>query len=180
MQWPNATVPRRRYRSGTSGCGARNAGRNIDHGGDWYKSSETANRDIKFDLVRPCTHCPFRSDRPFGLRRGRSKEIASAIFVRDRTFICHETTGDPGYTQHCAGALILQEKLRTGASALPRSSASSTRVGCTSTRRFRHRRGFRPDCLRPPAIRGGRTRRRAAAAVRAIACGAAPSRRKPD
>jgi hypothetical protein len=34
---------------------------------------------MKFDLVRPCTHCPFRSDRPFGLRRGRSKEIASDI-----------------------------------------------------------------------------------------------------
>jgi hypothetical protein len=61
------------------------------------------NRDMKFDL--------FHSGRPFGLRRGRCEEIVSGIFVRDRTFICHKTTGDPAYTQHCAGALIFHEKL---------------------------------------------------------------------
>lgn len=63
---------------------------------------------MKFDLTRPCAHCPFRSDRPFGLRR--AAEIATALFERDLTFICHETL-DLAEHQHCAGALILHEKL---------------------------------------------------------------------
>jgi len=67
--------------------------------------------EMKFDLVRPCAHCPFRSDRPFGLRRARCEEIAAGLFERDQTFICHETSNDPRNWQHCAGALILHEKL---------------------------------------------------------------------
>ena len=66
--------------------------------------------EMKFDLVRPCAHCPFRSDRPFGLRRGRCEEIADALYRRDLTFSCHETMKQPA-TSHCAGALILHEKL---------------------------------------------------------------------
>jgi hypothetical protein len=68
-------------------------------------------KPMKFDLVRPCADCPFRSDRPFGLRPGRPKEIAAFLFERDLTFACHGTTRQP-VLQHCAGALILHEKLR--------------------------------------------------------------------
>jgi Family of unknown function (DUF6283) len=67
---------------------------------------------MNFDLVRPCAHCPFRSDRPFGLRRERCEDIAAVLFERDLTFICHETKRLPeDRQQHCAGALILHEKL---------------------------------------------------------------------
>jgi hypothetical protein len=66
---------------------------------------------MKFELTRPCAKCPFRSDRPFGLRRARCEEIAAGLFRQDATFICHETTKAPGTEQHCAGALILHEKL---------------------------------------------------------------------
>jgi hypothetical protein len=66
---------------------------------------------MSFDLVRPCATCPFRTDRPpFGLRRERCTQIAGDLFKRNRTFICHETAHDSKY-QHCAGALILHEKL---------------------------------------------------------------------
>jgi hypothetical protein len=63
---------------------------------------------MRFELSRPYAHCPFRSDRPFGLRR--AGEIADAVFQSDRTFSCHETLHRPEH-QHCAGALILHEKV---------------------------------------------------------------------
>ena len=66
---------------------------------------------MKFELARPCAHCPFRRDRPFGLRRARCEEIAAGLFEQDLTFTCHETTSQRGNEQHCAGALILHEKL---------------------------------------------------------------------
>jgi hypothetical protein len=59
---------------------------------------------MKFGLVRPCGDCPFRSDRKFWLKR--APEIAAAIFQHDQTFVCHNAP-----SQHCAGALILHEKL---------------------------------------------------------------------
>ena len=40
-------------------------------------------------------HCPFRSDRPFGVRRARCEKIPTALFGRDLTFTCHETTEQP-------------------------------------------------------------------------------------
>jgi hypothetical protein len=62
--------------------------------------------------VCPCAHCPFRSDYAFGLRRGRCEEIAAGLFEHDETFPCHETTHEKLQDeQHCAGALILHEKL---------------------------------------------------------------------
>jgi hypothetical protein len=64
---------------------------------------------MRFDLVRPCADCPFRSDRHFELRR--SPELAREIFEQDQTFACHHTTqARRRRWQHCAGALILHEK----------------------------------------------------------------------
>jgi hypothetical protein len=80
---------------------------------------------MRFDLIRPCPRCPFRSDiRPF-LRPDRAEEIGDAITQGQQTFTCHETTvpcddedgeafgemQDGPKAQHCAGALILLEKL---------------------------------------------------------------------
>jgi hypothetical protein len=83
---------------------------------------------MRFNLKRPCAHCPFRSDVKGFLNPERAEEITTAVLQEDKTFTCHETiTGEhdldddgipyayhPGAEdQHCAGALILIEKTRS-------------------------------------------------------------------
>jgi hypothetical protein len=74
---------------------------------------------MNFKLRKPCKDCPFRTDiEPF-LTSGRADEIFNAITEFQGTFACHKTTldDDDGETyvgpdsEHCAGALILLEKL---------------------------------------------------------------------
>lgn len=69
---------------------------------------------MRTDLVTPCVNCPFRSDKPFPLRR--AGEIARSCLT-GASFACHKTVN---YTddfeevlgqhqkkqQWCAGALI--------------------------------------------------------------------------
>lgn len=77
---------------------------------------------MRFDLVRPCPKCPFRTDcLPGWLGRDRSTEIADSLLDEQPgvTFACHETTkfeeddtGEDVYAprgdeQHCAGAMAL-------------------------------------------------------------------------
>ena len=68
-----------------------------------------------YRLTRPCADCPFRSDNPFYLGPGRVKEIQQATEVYP--FSCHKTVDyeeskpDEYEQAHCAGALILREKL---------------------------------------------------------------------
>ncbi len=72
--------------------------------------------DPTYSLVRPCDNCPFRSDiRPY-LLPARVREIDRALIRGE--FYCHKTTtqsisGEKPRDQklHCAGALILLEKL---------------------------------------------------------------------
>jgi hypothetical protein len=87
---------------------------------------------MRFNLTSPCSNCPFRSDRPFPLLRGKVLEIRDAL--QERTFACHKTVDYDQYNeledqegdetvvasgpshrspklQHCAGALILKERL---------------------------------------------------------------------
>ena len=71
-----------------------------------------------YRLTAPCAHCPFRSDiRPY-LRKDRVREIQRSLVLAE--FPCHETTthsaedGEAvrtGNEAHCAGALILLEKI---------------------------------------------------------------------
>lgn len=71
---------------------------------------------MKFDLIRPCKMCPFRTDCLEGwLGAPRAQEIVTGITVEDKHFACHETTNLDDETgeaiphrgdQHCAGALI--------------------------------------------------------------------------
>ena len=71
-----------------------------------------------FDLVKPCSDCPFRTDKAFYLRSGRAEEIAASL-ESGKTFSCHKTTmhdDDGEYAQrdkeqHCAGATIILEKI---------------------------------------------------------------------
>lgn len=80
---------------------------------------------VKFDLTKPCSSCPFRTDVPFYLHPGRAKEIAEALLA-GQTFQCHKTVPydrgaetDDGETtypvlpdaQHCAGAAIMLEHM---------------------------------------------------------------------
>lgn len=73
---------------------------------------------MSYALTKPCKDCPFRHDiRPF-LRRARAEEIVEGLERGE--FPCHKTlecTDDEEGTrvgkksQHCAGALIMLEKV---------------------------------------------------------------------
>lgn len=74
-----------------------------------------------FTLKRPCKNCPFRTDcLPGWLGRERAEEIAESL--NQKSFECHETTEfstdsddyeqiKTGKEKHCAGALIMREKM---------------------------------------------------------------------
>jgi hypothetical protein len=74
---------------------------------------------MRYTLTHPCENCPFRSDTLFcGLGEARKKEIARSLLDLQQTFPCHKTVDYEGDkpevlddSQHCAGALILLEKL---------------------------------------------------------------------
>lgn len=71
----------------------------------------------QYGLVKPCAKCPFRTDVKPYLRKSRVRELDRALYTGE--FHCHETTveDDDGErvvsrdSAHCAGALILLEKL---------------------------------------------------------------------
>ena len=75
---------------------------------------------MRYDLIRPCPHCPFRTDIDGYLHPERAVEIATSL-ARGADFACHKTTETdpsdesqnvavPG-SQFCAGALIALERL---------------------------------------------------------------------
>lgn len=74
---------------------------------------------MKYDLVRPCKDCPFRTDIKAFLTPARAREICDSMIQRQMTFSCHKLNefrdngevveGDKA--QHCAGALIFLERL---------------------------------------------------------------------
>lgn len=73
--------------------------------------------DRPYGLVKPCAKCPFRKDVEPYLRKARVREIERSLVRAE--FPCHETIGDvetgekycEDKAMHCAGALILLEKL---------------------------------------------------------------------
>lgn len=72
---------------------------------------------MNYTKISPCDNCPFRKDKPFPLPADRVEEIRDGLERGE--FPCHKTTvdtedGDRQETDkslHCAGALILLEKL---------------------------------------------------------------------
>ncbi|KQR22894.1 DUF6283 family protein [Deinococcus sp. Leaf326] len=67
---------------------------------------------MKYDLTQPCPDCPFRTDCREGWLGGdRAAEIAQAITQHQQTFTCHKTLPESANSQHCAGAMILLERL---------------------------------------------------------------------
>jgi hypothetical protein len=70
---------------------------------------------MRFNLVRPCPHCPFRPDVAPFLHPARAEQIARDVVDREGTFACHETTDRPrGEWSHCAGALLLLDASTPG------------------------------------------------------------------
>ena len=69
---------------------------------------------MKYTMKSPCAECPFRRDRPGFLRRARVQSIADGLLAEGETcqpFKCHKTIGMGEDAQHCAGALIVLEKM---------------------------------------------------------------------
>lgn len=75
----------------------------------------TSSRDRSAARAAPCAKCPFRSDVPIYLRRGRRHEIRLAL-LDGQGFTCHETTvpietedgtemAVTSDSQQCAGAI---------------------------------------------------------------------------
>lgn len=71
-----------------------------------------------YGMMTPCAHCPFRSDITPFLRPERVDEIRRSLVRAE--FPCHKTTehdddgeyvGPTREEIHCAGALIMKEKL---------------------------------------------------------------------
>ncbi len=73
---------------------------------------------MKYDLLRPCPKCPFRTDIPGYLRHERAIEISQSL-ARGAEFPCHQTTADDDEggleagpnSQFCAGALLVMEHM---------------------------------------------------------------------
>lgn len=73
---------------------------------------------MNYNLTKPCANCPFRNDIQPYLRPERVEEIEHSL-VRSE-FPCHKTIKytdqhwhgrETPKTEHCAGALILLEKI---------------------------------------------------------------------
>ena len=66
---------------------------------------------MKYDLRTPCSNCPFRSDVKPYIRPERVEEIIGQEFSCHKTTTCKERDNDHSEAQHCAGSLILHEKM---------------------------------------------------------------------
>lgn len=67
---------------------------------------------MKFERKKPCSNCPFRKDKPFPLSVARAREITDGLIKQQATFTCHKTLDlAEREQQHCAGALIMLEKM---------------------------------------------------------------------
>lgn len=74
---------------------------------------------MHFDLLRPCSSCPFLKEGGVRLTQARVEEIAGGMLsTQGHTFACHKTTTSSADgmemletkdSRHCAGALIFAE-----------------------------------------------------------------------
>lgn len=78
---------------------------------------------MHYDLLKPCSDCPFLREGGVRLTSARVEEIAGMMLdTGGGTFPCHKTTVEAedglereatSSSQHCAGALIFAEKNET-------------------------------------------------------------------
>lgn len=69
---------------------------------------------MNYNLTKPCSNCPFRSDKLFPLVPARAERIAYG----NAEFACHKTVDYSGdspavkdKSEHCAGLLIMLEHM---------------------------------------------------------------------
>jgi hypothetical protein len=69
--------------------------------------------NMKYTMTQPCVTCPFRRNNVGFLTEGGATRIATDL-INDRPFSCHQTDRTPQFVepQHCAGALIVLEKMQ--------------------------------------------------------------------
>lgn len=73
---------------------------------------------MNYTLTTPCKNCPFLRTENY-LTKGRVRELKQELLYNQGTFSCHKTNGydndgdaiETDKSQHCAGAMILLEKL---------------------------------------------------------------------
>jgi hypothetical protein len=68
---------------------------------------------LKYTMTSPCVTCPFRRNNRGFLNETGARRIAIDL-LQDRPFSCHHTDRAKEYVepQHCAGALIVLEKMQ--------------------------------------------------------------------
>lgn len=96
---------------------------------------------MKFKLTQPCDNCPFRTDVKPYLTKDRVRELRDEMLGQQATFSCHKTnkfneegeTIEDGDSQHCAGAMILLEKLEKPNQLM----RISERLGCYDMRKLK-------------------------------------------
>jgi len=74
---------------------------------------------MQLTMTSPCPKCPFRTDIAPYLRASRAAEIADGLTRLQGSFQCHATVDysgdepreDTPNAQHCAGALIVLERM---------------------------------------------------------------------
>jgi len=66
---------------------------------------------MKYELKTPCSNCPFRSDVKPYIHPERVEEIIGQEFSCHKTTTCKEQDNNHPAAQHCAGSLILHEKM---------------------------------------------------------------------
>jgi hypothetical protein len=69
--------------------------------------------NMKYEMTSPCATCPFRRNNVGFLTEKGAQRIADDL-LNNRPFSCHhmDRTPDVVEPQHCAGALIVLEKMR--------------------------------------------------------------------
>lgn len=78
---------------------------------------------MNFNLTKPCSDCPFRTDVVPYLNKARVRDIERGLVQQQQSFPCHKTTvagqdDDDGMmvtskSEHCAGAMILLEGINS-------------------------------------------------------------------
>jgi hypothetical protein len=79
---------------------------------------------MNFKCVSPCPECPFRNDIAAYLTKGRVGLMERELLHERKSFSCHKTVDysrssegrETKKSQHCAGAMILMEKMRKAGS----------------------------------------------------------------
>ena len=66
---------------------------------------------MNYNLTKPCANCPFRTDIKPYLNASRVPDLEGVAFSCHKTTTCRDVGNSDPKAEHCAGSLILHEKL---------------------------------------------------------------------